>query len=558
MRVTKGLLTGLLAMILISALYGQNHSETTGDIIWSLGPEDPRIDLRFGTKGLNIGGSEMAACIIKNNFQEELLLKLRFTITDFCGQRKVFTTPEVKLASHATYAPNPFFEGFTYDTGCKETAEYGRSKKSKTKIQRVDFETVFIRDLTAEKKKAEAERVRKEAEDMKRLEEAVKAREEAKAEKAKADAAERARKEREEKTQRVREARESQATQGAAYASGRSTATGSSSITKDNVADYLHAQEQAKQEAKLRAEEEEKARKQEHYEAQMAEFKRIEEAQVAEAQRIENLVERHIQHANDVDNFRDKAWQVEQAQRLENNHNDIARMEREYEQKLADLNVAMNELEAARRQEWSSRVQTGDWKDANGNANPALGELVETTGALVNMLGEASRKREAKEALERERRNFLARVEAEKAQMRFKLRHEMMRSKFPVFQLPKGEAPAPTSVYGFYILYRKQELGAPQSTAVVSNVIEIGTYDDGAWPSALYFSLAEKEKKSGYDGCYFHSQNYGSSEEANQMRRAFIDFFSREGRVTQIHFDTDINPARQRMDFWETKAGSLK
>lgn len=549
MRVTKGLLTGLLAMSLISALYGQNHSETTGDIIWSLGPEDPRIDLRFGTKGLNIGGSEMAACIIKNNFQEELLLKLRFTITDFCGQRKVFTTPEVKLASHATYAPNPFFEGFTYDTGCKESAEYGRSKKSKTKIQRVDFETVFIRDLTAEKKKAEAERMRKEAEDMKRLEEAVKAREEAKAEKAKADAAERARKEREEKKQRVREAGQSQATEGTGYTSESTQSTGSSSITKSNVADYLYAQEQAK----LQAEEEEKARKQEHYEAQMAEFKRIEEAQVAEAQRIENLVERHIQHANDADNFRDKAWQVEQAQRLENNHNDIARMEREYEQKLADLDVAMNELEAARRQEWSSRVQTGDWKDASGNADPALGELVETTGALVNMLGEASRKREAKEALERERANFLARVEAEKAKMRFELRHNMMRKEFPALRMPTGKERTPKSFYGFYIFFNKAELGALKSKVAVSDVIEIGTYADGTWPSPLFLTVSDREIKARYDHCYFHTEKYASYEEAVQIQKAFRNFFSRDGVVTVTRLETHLNPGDARMDFWETK-----
>lgn len=168
----KILLIIALLNLLYSNLYSQVINEQMGSIIWKLGPGNPRLNIEFGTKGINIGGYEETAPIVTNNFPDELFVKIQFELIDNCSQSKFYTISE-NLGNREVYAPNPFMAGYSFQSLCKNFTEYGSAKKIKTRINRINFSIIEFRNLTEEKKQKEEDALKK-AEESKRRNEQMK------------------------------------------------------------------------------------------------------------------------------------------------------------------------------------------------------------------------------------------------------------------------------------------------------------------------------------------------------------------------------------------------
>jgi hypothetical protein len=130
-----------------SITYSQNVNEQMSSVIWKLGPGNPRLNIEFGTKGINIGGYEETAPIVTNNFPDELFVTIQFELIDNCSQSKFYTISE-KLGNREVYAPNPFMAGYSFQSTCAKITEYGSVKKVKTRISRINFSIIELRNLT--------------------------------------------------------------------------------------------------------------------------------------------------------------------------------------------------------------------------------------------------------------------------------------------------------------------------------------------------------------------------------------------------------------------------
>lgn len=569
MNALKNAIIVFLFSITVNGSYAQSYIAQTKSLIWDLGPDDPRIDVKLGSKGINIGGYEDVAPVITNNFADELLVKIEFSLTDYCGETKVYTMTGKTLKSHERYAPSPFFEGYGFGTSCKKLGEYGPEKdRTKSRISRISHRIITLRNLTQEKKEAEEEKARKERELALKRQQEEEARKKAEEERKKADeerkaeAARLAEEKKQEETRKSEEAKRQAEAQGQQntgnspqnYTSTAYNGSGSSSSPHQDLA---ARQREAEHAAEVQREKEEAARKaaeEEHnrilYERHLAEQRRKEEERRAEEQRQQQLQQSRMQNIQDAHQVQAANEEVQDLQRLDTYHSNVEEMEREYAEKMSQLNSAMNNLEQARQQEWTSRVQSTDW--GTDATSQQFGELVQTTGAFVNSLGEEKRKREARENLQRQRNAFLARVENEKAQMRFNLRTEMLKN-FEAYNVPATKEESPTRIYGFYVLYNHAGLSAEQTMLTVSNVAEIGTYTDGTWPSLLHFRNIEAEQRKTFQYAYFHSKGYKSRAEAEHMKAALVKLFSKNGSVSETYVESNMNTADKRTDFWETR-----
>ncbi len=559
---TNGLLT--LTFIFTGTVCFSQTLTPNGGIIWDLGPNDPRINVQLGSTGINIGGYEDVAPVVKNNFADTLLVKIRFNITDNCGETKTYTTNSETLSAYEKWAPSPFFEGYSFNTTCKKLTEYGPEKnKTKTRISRISHEVLTLRNVTQEKKAAAAEKARKERElAQKRQQEEAKrkAAEEQKAEEARKLAERKKVEERKaEEAKRTSEATRSQSTAQQAGASNNdavSTSGSTSSARTPTMQEQLakHAEQQRIAEEK-RAEEQAAAEAAENaHNRAMADkllydLRRQEEERRAEQQRQEALEQKrieYIQKGRVVDAAKEE---VEELQSLNLHHSNVEQMEREYAAKLSQLNTALNNLEQAKQEQWTAAVQSKDW--GTDQTSQQFGEFVQTTGALANSIAEDKRRREAQESLKYQRLQFLERIEKEKAQMRYDLRMEML-SNFGAWDVSTPAASEPTRMFGFYIMHNYPDLAGDQTTLGVSNVLEIGTYSDGSWPSVLFFAMVEKDLKDKYSSRRFHSNGYATRLEAERMRQALMQLFSNSGTVSEIFMDANVNTPGQRTDFWES------
>ena len=562
--------TSLVLLLLTTTIpaFSQTYNPQTESLVWDLGPNDPQIRVQFRTKGLNNAGYEFVAPVITNNFSDELIVKIEFSITDYCGETKVFTMIPKTIRPLERYAPDPFSAGYDYDVACKKSSEYGpANNKEKTRIQRISHRVLTLRNITKEKKAAEEEKVRKEKElELKRQQE-LEAKQKAEAER-KAEEARKADERKKEDARKAEEAKrkaegdkrkvEAERQQASATSQGQQSQT-SGAGSNNSAQQNLLAQQQAeriRQEAERAAEERAaeqaawKAADEEHTRRVAQEDqRRKEEARRAEEERLQRVQQARIQNAHDAQRVQAATEEVQELQNLDLNHSNIERMEQEYAAKLRQLNVAMNNLEEAKQQQLTSAVQSQDW--GSTPYGESVGELMQTTGQLVNSMGEQKRKDQAAASLAYERRKFLERVENEKAQMRFNMRSEMLEN-FKPWKIPETRESEPTRVYGFYVLYNYNELSAEQSVLSVSNIAEIGTYADGTWPSLLYLRKIEEEANQKFQYAYFHSNAYNTRAEAEQMKQALVQLFSRSGTVSETYIEATINPAGERMDFWET------
>lgn len=143
----------LLLFILVFTLFSHTSYAQTllpnKGIIWQLTKSsEPRLNFRFGTKGINIGGYEGTTLITENQTGSKLYVVLKLTFTDFCGGTKTnnisFTIkPNGKVGGDTWMGGS---EQHDYKSTCTERKKY--DDKFTTKIASVSLEIVSVKDLT--------------------------------------------------------------------------------------------------------------------------------------------------------------------------------------------------------------------------------------------------------------------------------------------------------------------------------------------------------------------------------------------------------------------------
>lgn len=128
--------------------YAQNFISGKG-LIWSLDkPNEPRLKLKFGTSGINIGGYEGTTLMMENTTKQKLLVEVKLTIKDFCSGSKTRTV-QVTIKPDGKIGGNTFMGGseqYDYSTTCKEKKNH--DSRFSTKIFTVNLEIVSVKDLT--------------------------------------------------------------------------------------------------------------------------------------------------------------------------------------------------------------------------------------------------------------------------------------------------------------------------------------------------------------------------------------------------------------------------
>ncbi len=128
-------------------------------VVWHPYAQDARIKFTFYTKGVMVGSVESGELLLNNVSSDKLLVKVRYTISDYCGNVKEFNKSEVLEPNSETKSSGAFFTGIDYETSCKEKRKY--TDRISSIINNVNVYIESIENLTQkeneEKRKKEEE-----------------------------------------------------------------------------------------------------------------------------------------------------------------------------------------------------------------------------------------------------------------------------------------------------------------------------------------------------------------------------------------------------------------
>lgn len=198
-----------------------------------------------------------------------------------------------------------------------------------------------------------------------------------------------------------------------------------------------------------------------------------------------------------------------------------------------------------------------------GNAAGAYGTVAAGTAMQIgSMIVEGKRKREAAAEASRAREAELEAERAEKARIekrrvdmilstRASVLDEYSRSKAIPLSTSKETA---NRIYYFIYDVNKSDSERERTTIYVSNVFEIGRFNDGTWP---YQSAVDNEIKglTPYGNMVLHGY-YTSKEDAEQMRKLFVDQMKKYAGATITEVAYKGKPAAASMSQNNGKAAS--
>lgn len=135
-------------LFLIFSMFSFSQTFNGKALIWNLVENpDPRISIKSGTTGINIGGYEGTALVIKNLTDKKIHLALSQVITDFCGV-DVVRNPSFTLMPNETIGGSTFFGGseqYDFSPACKERKKY--SDDFTTRISSIKMRLTAVKDL---------------------------------------------------------------------------------------------------------------------------------------------------------------------------------------------------------------------------------------------------------------------------------------------------------------------------------------------------------------------------------------------------------------------------
>lgn len=109
---------------------------------------DSRVDIKFGSTGVNIGGYEGTTVVIGNLTSAEIYIEVKLILHDFCGNETIRNI-KTKIKPNGKIGGSTWMGGseqFDYSTACKERKKYGDNFYSRIKYAELSIEKLTSKD----------------------------------------------------------------------------------------------------------------------------------------------------------------------------------------------------------------------------------------------------------------------------------------------------------------------------------------------------------------------------------------------------------------------------
>lgn len=553
---------------------------------------DPRITIYYSYELTSPGLNEEIRFKVKNNSARELRVTIKATARYGCMVSKSF---DVGINGTVHLPPNGFYDGksdYVHSITQKSKDCYREVEKGRyTSFIQCDF-WVNIVDLTSEKEaKAAADKKREEerqkaAADKKREEEQQKAAADARAKAASASS-----------QNKVTSSSSSAATRNTTqtakeedfWETGKKTTTASTpskstggidgtgkpefvkttdgkyyqkdannqmqEISYDRYMQIRHERSQAgKQttEAKTMTKEEADAAVNQI----MDKVKKDLDAPFQVQKEIDRKFEQYAQNAANNRAVADSRENLKEASSLSGNYQNIDQLMAEFNQKMRQVNSAVEDLRVNKNVAWNSAVTSSFGGGSSTDA--AIGETLKAVGGIVNAARAEKERKEAREQLRLEKEAAQNALIAEEKRLLTGIRKDLF-SRFPEGKIPLSSSKIDAStIYFFVYAYNPAQIGTKECLLYVSNVFAINRYSDGSWPFKTSFA-SELQQLTPYNEV-MHGY-YTSEREAESMRSGMQDIFQQSGGTIKsiVYKNKKVSTTSSNAsngDFWET--GSKK
>ncbi|MDX5437603.1 MAG: hypothetical protein LPK03_10435, partial [Pontibacter sp.] len=235
--------------------------------------------------------------------------------------------------------------------------------------------------------------------------------------------------------------------------------------------------------------------------------------------------------------------------RLSGNYNSVAELEAEFNQKSASIQAEVNSLQQARNAQLSNAAN-GYFNE--GATEKAVAQSMQQIGNIVNHHKAQKEAREAHLALQRERQQKLAAMEAARKRAIQDLRNKLV-SSFPDGGTPiSSHKVAAEQVYLFAYITDKNSFGNEHASVAISNVFPVQRYSDGTYP----YKTTVVNKLQGFGaGNLTLVGYYTDRQKAEEMRTSFLNLAQKSNlRVQPITYTpakTSASQSQTKGDFWE-------
>jgi chemotaxis protein histidine kinase CheA len=273
--------------------------------------------------------------------------------------------------------------------------------------------------------------------------------------------------------------------------------------------------------------------------------------------RVQNEIDRKFdQFAQNAANNRavaDSRERLEAAASLSGNYQSVAQLMAEFNQKMRQVNSAVDDLRVNKNNAWNSAVNSSF--SGGSSTDAAIGETLKAVGGIVNAARAERERKEAREQLRLEKESAEKNLIAAEKRLYTGLRSDLF-AKFPEGKLPLSSTKiSANTVYFFVYAYNPAQIGIKECLLYVSNVFAVSRYSDGTWPFKTSFSgeiqnlTPFSEVMHGY---------YTNEKEAQSMRNGMLEIFQQSGgTVKEVAYKnkkvaSSSASSNSSGDFWET------
>ena len=241
--------------------------------------------------------------------------------------------------------------------------------------------------------------------------------------------------------------------------------------------------------------------------------------------------------------------------RLSGNYNSVEELEEEFNQKYYSINSEVESLNEARNQQLQASYNY--FYNNSSETDKAIGQAAVAIGGLINNMKADKEKREAKEALQRQREQARAEIAARKRAALLQLRKTFF-SQFPDGGVPLSSHTVTVSELHFFsYTFNNDHISQAMPVVAVSNVFPIARYGDGTWPFKT--AVVNDVKKTGAQGAVTLVGYYASKEMADQMRTSFLSLAKKcEISVKDITYKGKKTTGATGADFWGNNTAGTK
>ncbi|MCC5936238.1 MAG: hypothetical protein JJU34_03045 [Lunatimonas sp.] len=228
---------------------------------------------------------------------------------------------------------------------------------------------------------------------------------------------------------------------------------------------------------------------------------------------------------------------------FQGNYSSAEELEADFNAKFYAISREVENLNYARNEALNANVAIAfHGSDASGQA---VGELIHSIGSLVNQNKAEKERKQAIEALRREREKMLAEIAEKKKSLTREMRKGII-DRFTEGGLPTSSHHMGASVYCFAYFFDESKIGDDFPSISITNVFEIQRYSDASWPlKSLVISQLKKLNSAkvtlvGY---------YSSAAAAEEMRTTLMNI-AKKGDMKTGTSVFKLTGNSSNVDFW--------